>query len=127
MIPEIQKVVTLRGIHTKKSEELQKAFGWSGRRLACFVMAYTHEIDTIEKSYKTLFPETQPQRANSAKSIFIPMTPEEASKIDQLIENSGFDFTTNYKNSLDVVYTDWKAGKLNFKKNRLTERFINKC
>ena len=52
MTKEVQKVVTLRGVHAEKCKELQRAFGWSGIRLASFVLAYTQQISTVEKAFK---------------------------------------------------------------------------
>ncbi|WP_175888234.1 hypothetical protein [Burkholderia contaminans] len=121
---ENQKVISLQDPHTSKLDAICSTYGWSARRAACFILAYTHNIETIQKTSRILFPQKN-QGDVKPKNLFLPMTPLQANLANEIAKQAGYDFTSLFKQSLDQVYSDFKEGKLDFNKNELTKRFVD--
>lgn len=121
---EVDKVVTIPESHAWKLNELRDYYGWSARRAACFVLAYSHGIETVLKTSR--YSTSKDGNSTLTKNLFLPMTADQANKANAMAKSMDYDFTNFFKMSLDSVYAEWKAGKIDFDKNELTKRFALK-
>lgn len=136
---EVEKVLTLKDEHADKLHEIRAKYGWSARRAACFVLAYTHEIETIVKTPRYLGAKpdpTKPRRKPSTRpaqpdkiNLFLPMTPKQSNVADAKARETNFDFTNFFKINLNAVYADYKKNdnNLDLFKNDVTKKFIDEA
>lgn len=123
----IRKSLMVDSAHAEKLNELRSYFGWSARRVACFVLAYTHKIDSIVTDPRYIFDYKKSKNESNEPvvNLFLPMTPKQSNVADEAAKKMNFDFRAFFKINLDEVYRDFKAGTLDFNRNKVTKKFID--
>jgi hypothetical protein len=123
----IRKSLMVDAGHAERLNEFRSCFGWSARRAACFILAYTHKIDSIVKDPRYIFDYKKSRNENDelVVNLFLPMTPKQSNRADDEAKKMNFDFRAFFKINLDHVYRDFKAGKLDFNRNEVTKKFID--
>jgi hypothetical protein len=118
------KAIAVKGSHARKMAEMMSAFQWSARRLACFVLAYDHNIETVLLTPRFIYRQRGGLSTHQEKiNVFIPMTGQQSNFAHDLSKD--FDFTTMFKISLDKVYDQFKNGKLELNKTELTSHIAS--
>lgn len=126
---ELNVVFTLRDVHAQRLMELRTCYGWSSRKIACFVLAYVHEIESILKTARYIPPRiTKGNKSSDDKNevcIFLPMTTKQRDFFIQNVKESNYNLKSFFKMALDEVYKEWsEEGGLNLKKNNLVRKYF---